>query len=95
MHINFENRNYIAYEEKGTLIIYFGDLRTCRRYLNFLEEEGKTFKNITRIDGAANFTPNCKIMRHIKKSNISKCIVLSGGKKKYKTEGTRNLVCWN
>ena len=27
MYINFEDRNYISYEENGALIVYFGDLR--------------------------------------------------------------------
>lgn len=95
MYINFEDRNYIAYEENGTLIICFGDLRICKRYLKFLEEKKETFSNIVRIDGRATFATNCKIMRHVKKNNISKCIILVGGKRRYRTEGTRNLVCWN
>lgn len=95
MYINFEDRNYIAYEENGTLIVYFGNLRTCKRYLKFLGEKQKIFENIVRIDGRATFAKNCKIMRHIKKNNISKCIILVGGKRRYRTEGTRNLVCWS
>lgn len=52
-------------------------------------------ENIVRIDGRATFAKNCKIMRHIKKNNITKCIILVGGKRRCRTEGTRNLVCWN
>ena len=41
MYINFEDRNYIAYEENGTLIICVDDLRICKRYLKFLTEKSK------------------------------------------------------
>lgn len=95
MYINFEDRNYIAYEENGTLIICFDDLRICKRYLKFLTEKSQIIENIVRIDGRATFAKNCKIMRHIKKNNITKCIILVGGKRRCRTEGTRNLVCWN
>lgn len=68
MYINFNNEKYIAYENNGITIIYFGDLRTCKKYLQFLEEEENTkFDNIIRIDGAATFTPNSNIMKHVKK----------------------------
>lgn len=68
MYINFNNEKYIAYENNGIMIIYFGDLRTCKKYLQFLEKEENTkFDNIIRIDGAATFTPNSNIMRHVKK----------------------------
>lgn len=91
MYINFEDRKYIAYEENGALIVCFGDLRICKRYLKFLTEKKETFSNIVRIDGRATFATNCKIMRHVKKNNISKCIILVGGKRRHRTERNKKF----